>query len=129
MPRPEDCRFARTHEWVFVEGNLARVGLSDFAQQELGDIVYVNLGEAGRTVSAGEELGEIESVKAVAEVYAPVSGEVAEVNPLLNDSPEQLNKDPQGAAWLCTIRLSNPGEVTLLMDHAAYAKFLQEQAH
>lgn len=129
MPRPEECRFAKTHEWVFLEGDMARIGLSDFAQNELGDIVYVNLGEAERPVVAGDELGEIESVKAVAEVYAPVSGLVVQINPLLGDSPEQLNKDPFGAAWLCTIKLSNPEEVKQLMDHAAYSKFLQEEAH
>ncbi|MBP7148454.1 MAG: glycine cleavage system protein GcvH [Acidobacteria bacterium] len=129
MPRPEQCRYTKTHEWVYREGDSALMGITDFAQQELGDIVFVNVGEPGRTINAGEELGGIDSVKAVAQVYSPVSGEIVEVNGALADHPEMLNKDPQGEAWLVRIRLTAPAELDGLMDFAAYQKFQQEEAH
>jgi glycine cleavage system H protein len=129
MPRPEDCLFTKTHEWVHREGDEALVGISDFAQQELGDIVYVNLGEAGRSLKTGEQLGEIESVKAVAEVYAPVSGSVAAVNGALADSPEKVNKDPYGDGWLARIKLSAPGELDAMMNFAAYSKYMADEGH
>ncbi len=129
MPRPEDCLFTKTHEWVHREGDEALVGISDFAQQELGDIVYVNLGEAGRSLKTGEQLGEIESVKAVAEVYAPVSGSVAAVNGALADSPEKVNKDPYGDGWLARIKLSSLGELDGMMNFAAYSKHMADEGH
>jgi glycine cleavage system H protein len=129
MPRPEDCLFTKTHEWVHREGDEALVGISDFAQQELGDIVYVNLGEAGRSLKTGEQLGEIESVKAVAEVYAPVSGSVAAVNGSLADSPEKVNKDPYGDGWLARIKLSAPGELDAMMNFASYSKYMADEGH
>lgn len=129
MPRPEECLFTRTHEWVFREGDEALVGISDFAQQELGDIVYINLGETGRQLEAGGQFGEIESVKAVAEVYSPVTGTVTGVNPVLGDSPERVNKDPFGDGWLARIRLAEPQELDRMMDFASYKKYLEDEGH
>jgi glycine cleavage system H protein len=114
---------------VHREGDEALVGISDFAQQELGDIVYVNLGETGRSLKAGEQLGEIESVKAVAEVYAPVSGSVAAVNAALADNPEKVNKDPYGDDWLARIKLAAPAELDGMMNFAAYSKYMAEEGH
>lgn len=129
MPRPEDCLYTKDHEWLHIEGDMARVGITDFAQNELGDIVYVDLGDPGRRVSGEEELGTIESVKAVAEVFAPVSGEILEINQVLADAPERVNEDPLGEGWLVTVKLSDPSEVNKLMDHAAYEKYLEEEGH
>ncbi len=129
MPRPEECLFTKDHEWLFIEGEVARVGITDFAQGELGDIVYVNMGDPGREVVAGSEMGEIESVKAVAEVYAPVSGEIVEVNPLLGDAPEKVNQDPQGDGWLVVIKPADKAQIDALMNFEAYQKYLQESAH
>ena len=129
MARPEDCLFTKTHEWVHREGDEVLVGISTFAQQELGDIVYVNLGETGRGLKTGEQLGEIESVKAVAEVYAPVSGSVVAVNAVLADSPEKVNKDPYGDGWLARIKLQAPAELDGMMNFAAYTKYMAEEGH
>lgn len=128
MPRPEHCRYTKEHEWIFTEAGTALVGITDFAAQELGDIVYLNLGEAGRRVEAGSELGEIESVKAVAEFFAPVNGEVIEVNAALSEHPELVNQDPLGAGWLVRMRLADDASLDQLMDHAAYRAYL-EAAH
>ena len=119
---PNDRRYTKEHEWVLSAGGLATVGITDFAQNELGDIVYVELPEIGRAVTMGEVLGTIESVKAVSEIYAPVSGTVAEVNTLLNDQPETVNTDAHGAGWICKLTLSKPPELDGLMDAAAYGK-------
>ncbi len=129
MPRPEECLFTKTHEWVFREGDEALVGISDFAQQELGDIVYINLGESGRQLEVGGQFGEIESVKAVAEVYSPVTGVLSSVNPVLADSPEKVNKDPYGDGWLARVRLSAPQELDRMMSFSDYAKYLQDEGH
>lgn len=129
MPRPEDCLYTKDHEWLHVEGDVARVGITDFAQNELGDIVYVDLGDPGRDISAGEELGTIESVKAVAEVFAPVRGQILEINQGLADAPERVNEDPLGEGWLVAVKLSNPSEVEKLMDYSAYKKYLEEEGH
>ncbi|GAB4376539.1 MAG: glycine cleavage system protein GcvH [Acidobacteriota bacterium] len=127
MPRPEECRFTRDHEWIHTDADgVATVGVTDFAQQELGDIVYVQLGEPGRTVGAGDQIGEIESVKAVAEVYAPVGGEIVEVNEALADSPELVNSEPMEAGWLVRMRPSDPAEIDKLMSWSDYEKFLSE---
>ena len=117
---PNDRRYTKEHEWVAVAGATATIGITDFAQAELGDIVYVELPEAGRTVSAGDVLGTIESVKAVSEIYAPVSGTVAEVNAALGQKPETINTDAHGAGWICKLTLSQPGEVEALLDADAY---------
>ena len=118
---PDDRRYTKDHEWVRVEGAVAKVGITDFAQGELGDIVYVEAPAVGTTVAAGDVLGTIESVKAVSEVYAPVAGLVTASNPLLADKPETINTDPHGDGWICAIALSRPAEVEVLMDAAAYA--------
>ncbi len=129
MPRAEDCRYATSHEWVHVEGGLARVGISEYAQGELGDIVYVNPGDVGRKVSAGKEFGVIESVKTASDLYAPVSGEIVEINGDLDAAPETVGKEPLGAGWIAVIKMSDPGEANALMDWAAYQKFLETAAH
>jgi glycine cleavage system H protein len=119
---PTNLRYTKDHEWILVEGGTGTVGITDFAQAQLGDIVYVELPAVGRTIAQHEVVGTIESVKAVSEIYSPVSGEVVEVNAGLNDTPEVVNKDPHGAAWLFRVRLSNAGEVAGLMDAAAYGE-------
>lgn len=119
---PNDRRYSKEHEWVQVEGSAATIGITDFAQHELGDIVYVELPAIGRSVAQGEVLGTIESVKAVSEIYAPVSGTIAAVNAALSDKPETINSDAHGAGWICKLTLSAAGELDALMDAAAYAK-------
>ena len=119
---PNDRRYTKEHEWVQSAAGAATVGITDFAQRELGDIVYVELPEIGRAVSLGEVLGTIESVKAVSEIYAPVSGTIAEVNTLLGDKPETINADAHGAGWICKLTLSKPSELDGLMDAEAYGK-------
>ena len=118
---PKHMRYTKEHEWVAAEGELGTVGITDFAQHELGDIVYVELPEVGRKVKAGETMGTIESVKAVSEIYAPVSGTIAAVNAALTDVPETVNKDPHGAGWICKVKLENPKELDGLMNADAYA--------
>jgi glycine cleavage system H protein len=124
MPYPSDYRYTQEHEWVRLEGNLATVGITDYAQHELGDVVYVDLPKVGAKLNAGESFGTVESVKAVSDIYAPVSGEVAEVNSGLSETPETINKDPHGKAWLIKLKLANSSEVSKLMDAAAYEAFL-----
>ncbi len=121
---PENFRYTKEHEWVLVEGEIGTVGITHHAQEELGDIVYVDLPKVGTNVEAGKSLGSVESVKAVSDVYSPVSGEVTEANHSLADSPEKLNEDPHGAAWLVKIRLSNPAEVSSLMTAAEYQSYV-----
>ncbi|NJN64783.1 MAG: glycine cleavage system protein GcvH [Acidobacteria bacterium] len=129
MRRPEDCKYTKDHEWVYLDGDVAIIGITDFAQQELGDIVYVNMGEAGRQIAERDEIGEIESVKAVAEVYAPISGEVLEVNPGLADHPETLNSDPLGEGWLLKVKPSNPAQLAKMLSLADYLQFLKDEGH
>jgi len=112
--------FTRDHEWLRVEGDVGALGITAHAAEQLGDVVFVEMREAGATVAQGDECGTVESVKAASEIYAPVSGEIVEVNPGPADEPASLNADPEGAAWLCRIRLSDPGELDALMDAAAY---------
>ena len=121
---PEDFRYTKEHEWVKAEGETATIGITDHAQEELGDIVYVDLPKVGTTVQQGKSLGSVESVKAVSDIYAPVSGEVTEINELLASSPEKLNADPHGAAWLVKVRLTNPGEIVQLMTAADYQTYI-----
>ena len=121
---PTHLRYTKEHEWVSVEGGKGTMGITEFAQHELGDIVYVELPETGRTVNQGEVVGTIESVKAVSEIYAPVSGRVVEVNAALVGAPEKVNQDPHGEGWLCRIELGKPEEVRGLMDAAAYDAFV-----
>jgi len=117
---PTDRRYSKEHEWVLVKGDTATVGITEFAQGELGDIVYVELPEKGREFKSGDVLGTIESVKAVSEIYAPVSGTVLEVNDALTDKPETVNEDAHGSGWYCKVRLADTAEIDGLMDAAAY---------
>jgi glycine cleavage system H protein len=129
MPVPTELRYAKTHEWVRVDGDIATVGITDHAQSELGDVVYLELPEAGRILVKDEIFGTVESVKAVSDLYSPVSGEVTETNTTLTDATETVNQDAFGAAWMIRVRLSNPVEVASLMDSAAYDKLVDEAGH
>jgi glycine cleavage system H protein len=119
-------RFTKDHEWIKVDGNIGTVGITQFAQSQLGDIVFVEVPAAGKAVKAGGEAAVVESVKAASEVYAPVSGTVKEGNAALPDAPETVNSDPEGAGWFFKIELSSPAELDGLMDQAAYEKFVAE---
>jgi len=121
---PENFRYTKEHEWVLAEGDTGTVGITDHAQQELGDIVYVDLPKVGSQVEAGKSLGSVESVKAVSDIYSPVSGEVVEINQTLADAPETLNTDPHGAAWLVKIKLSGAAEIQNLMSAADYLSYI-----
>src|ERR1700675_4350328 len=116
---PKDYRYTKEHEWIKVAGDTGTIGITDYAQHELGDVVFVELPAVGAKLAVGKLFGTIESVKAVSEIYAPVSGEVIETNAALSNAPELVNSDPHGAAWLIKIKLSSPGEVSGLMDAAA----------
>ena len=124
MSIPENLKYTKEHEWLNVEDGVATVGITAFAAESLGDIVFVQLPEAGATVTAGEVFGEVESTKSVSELYAPVSGEVVEVNGATSDRPEVINEDPYTEGWLLKVRLS--GDVPELLDAAAYAALTQE---
>jgi len=121
---PENYRYTKEHEWVRLEGDIAAVGITDHAQKELGDIVYVDLPKPGIIVEQGKAMGSVESVKAVSEIYSPVSGEVVEANEALAAAPEKLNQNPHGEAWLVKIRVSRPAEVDALLSAADYRSFI-----
>jgi glycine cleavage system H protein len=123
---PGNLKYTETHEYVRVEGKKAYVGITNYAQDQLGDIVFVEVPEIGRVVKAGEVFSTVESVKAVSDCYAPVSGKIALVNKKVTDSPEVLNKDPHGEGWICAIEMSDPSEAGKLMDVAAYEKHAAE---
>ena len=127
MAYPQEFRYTNQHEWVRLDGDTATVGITDYAQHELGDVVFVELPKKGSKINAGKSFGTVESVKAVSEIYAPVSGEVVETNDALQNSPEKINSDPHSAAWLIKVRLANPAEVKSLMDAAAYEKFIADK--
>jgi len=122
---PDDLRYTKDHEWVRVEEGRARVGITDYAQDALGDVVFVQVPNVGETVASGASFGEVESTKSVSDVYAPLSGTVVEVNDDLADAPQRLNEDPYGEGWLCVIELSDPSEVDGLMDAAAYRALIE----
>ena len=124
---PSDYRYTKDHEWIKVSGETGTIGITDYAQHELGDVVFVELPAVGKQITAGKVFGTIESVKAVSEIFAPVSGEVTETNAALTTTPEVVNSDPHGAAWLVKAKLSNPAEVSALMDAAAYQAFISEK--
>jgi glycine cleavage system H protein len=124
MNLPENLKYTKDHEWIRVEGTTGTVGITDHAQGELGDVVFVELPAAGRGVKQGESFGTIEAVKAVSDLYAPVSGSVTEVNPDLTGTPELVNKDPYGKGWMVKIKLSNPDELKNLLDAAAYSSMV-----
>ncbi len=119
-------RFTKDHEWIKVDGNVGTVGITQYAQAQLGDIVFVEVPAAGKALKAGGEAAVVESVKAASEVYTPVSGTVKEGNGALPDAPQTVNEDPQGAGWFFKIELSNPGELDGLMDQAAYEKYVAD---
>lgn len=124
---PDEFRYTKEHEWVKAEGGIGIVGITDHAQQELGDIVYVDLPKVGTTVEKGKTLGSVESVKAVSDIYSPVSGEVIEINESLTTKPEKLNEDPHGAAWLVKLRMSNTDEVMQLLSSSDYQTFIKAE--
>ncbi len=124
----DNRRYAKTHEWVLVEGSVATVGISDHAQDALGDITFVELPKAGAELTQEKECGVIESVKAASDLYAPVNGKVTEVNSALETAPEAINSDPYNSGWLFKVELAGDGGVAALMDGAAYATFLESEA-
>ena len=125
MPYPTDLKYTKDHEWIRVAGDTADVGITDYAQRQLGDVVFVELPDVGKAIAAGESFGSIESVKAVSELFAPMSGEVIEVNPRLKDHPEAVNSAPYDS-WMVKIRLSNPVASEALLDAAAYEALVKE---
>jgi glycine cleavage system H protein len=124
---PQNFRYTKEHEWVRVDGEIGTIGITDHAQQELGDIVYVDLPKVGAHVAQGASAGSVESVKAVSDFFAPVSGDVTEINQALADAPEKLNEDPHGEAWLMKIRLSAPAELEKLLSAAEYQKYIEAE--
>jgi glycine cleavage system H protein len=124
MAYPAGFKYTKDHEWIEISGDQGKVGITDYAQQQLGDVVYLDLPEVGSTVTAGQSFGTIESVKAVSELYAPVSGTVVEVNSALKEKPEGVNSDPH-ASWMVVLKLSNPGEADTLLDVAQYTSLVQ----
>ncbi len=124
---PSNYRYTKEHEWIRIENGIGTVGITDYAQHELGDVVFVELPKAGAKLSAGQSFGTVESVKAVSEIYSPVSGEVVETNTSLANEPEKINKDPHGAAWLIKLKIANTAELNDLMDAAAYQAYISEK--
>ncbi|MCH8050393.1 MAG: glycine cleavage system protein GcvH [Chloroflexi bacterium] len=127
MVSPPELKYTKEHEWVRVEGDSGTIGITDYAQDQLGDIVFVELPAVGAEISAAQKLGEIESVKAVSELFAPVSGEVTEANDGLADSPESVNDDPYGDGWLIKVRLSDPAELDKLLSADEYEAFIEAE--
>ncbi|HEX8144335.1 MAG TPA: glycine cleavage system protein GcvH [Pyrinomonadaceae bacterium] len=125
---PEDLHYSKDHEWIRVDGDTGTIGITDHAQQALGDVVYVELPKPGESFSAHEAFGSVESVKAVSEIFTPVSGEVTEVNESLQDDPEKVNNDPYGEGWMVRIRMSNAGEVDGLLSAAEYEDFTKAES-
>lgn len=128
MNFPEDLRYTREHEWVRIDGTTARVGITDYAQDALGDVVYVDLPTAGATVAAMATCCEVESTKSVSEIFSPVSGTIAEVNSDLSDTPQMINEDPYGKGWIFSVEMSDSSEVEGLMEAHAYQAFLDNEA-
>jgi glycine cleavage system H protein len=126
MNIPQELYYSKEHEWCRVEGDVAVIGITDFAQGELGDVVFLELPEVGTPTGVGEEFGTIEAVKAVAELYAPVSGEIVEINEAVVDAPETVNEDPYGAGWMIKIQMNDPSEVDALLDASGYEALIGE---
>jgi len=124
MTYPTNLKYTKDHEWIDLAGDRGKVGITDYAQQQLGDVVYIELPEVGAKLKAGQSFGTIESVKAVSELYSPVAGEVVEVNGGLKDKPEVINKDPHGN-WMIVIKLANPADAASLLDSAAYQQLVK----
>jgi glycine cleavage system H protein len=129
MNFPEDLRYTQEHEWVRVDGTTARIGITDYAQDALGDVVYVDLPTVGATVAAMAACCEVESTKSVSEIFSPVSGTIAEVNSDLSDTPQMINEDPYGKGWIFSVEMSDLSEVEGLMDANAYQAFLDNEPH
>ena len=127
---PQDRRYTKEHEWILIEGegDRARVGITDYAQKQLGDVVFVELPAVGRALKAHEVFGTVESVKAVSELFAPLAGEVVEVNTALANTPEKVNQDPYGTAWMMVVKVADAAAVQGLMDAAAYAAYVQSES-
>lgn len=124
---PDNLKYTKEDEWILIEGDIATIGITDYAQDSLADVVYFELPEVGDSLSAGDEFGVVESVKAAADLYAPLSGEVLEVNSALEDAPELANSDPYGEAWILKMKIGNASEVDNLMDAAAYKEYLESR--
>ena len=125
---PENLRYSKDHEWVKVDGDIASIGITDYAQHSLGDVVYVDMPRVGDGFGTHEAFGSVESVKAVSEIFTPVAGEVVEVNESLNDAPEKVNSDPYGEAWFVKIKMTNPGEVDAMLSGDEYEEYLSANA-
>ena len=125
---PEDSRYAKSHEYVHVEGETGTIGITDYAQKELGDVVFVELPQVGTELEQGDEMGSIESVKAVSELFAPVSGQVVEVNEALTDKPELVNTDPYGDGWMIKVKVVNADEVDELMSAEEYEEYIEKES-
>ena len=125
MNVPDDLKYTKDHEWVKAEGNRVRIGITDYAQDALGDVVYVQIPEVGTTVALGDSFSEVESTKSVSDIYAPVSGTVVEVNADLSDMPQRLNDDPYGEGWLCVIEVDDAGQLDQLLDAKAYLALIE----
>jgi len=128
MAYPTQYRYTKEHEWIDAKNDSATIGITDYAQHELGDVVFVELPKVGAKTATGKSFGTVESVKAVSEIYAPAAGEVLEANSVLQNKPETINTDPHGAAWLIKIKLANPAEINALMNAAAYEAFIADKA-
>jgi len=120
-----DSKYTEDHEWISIDGDIATIGITDYAQEQLGDVVFVELPDVGKTLAKGDEAAVVESVKAAGEIYAPIGGEVTEVNTALNDDPSLINTDAQGKGWVVKLRVSDAGSLDGLMDDAAYATFIE----
>lgn len=125
---PENLRYSKDHEWVAVDGDIATIGITDYAQHSLGDVVYVDLPRVGDSFDTHEAFGSVESVKAVSEIFTPVAGEVTEVNEGLNDAPESVNNDPYGSGWMLRVKMSNPNEADGMMSAVEYEEYLNASA-
>ena len=125
---PEDLRYSKDHEWIRVDGDVATIGITDYAQHSLGDVVYIDMPRVGDKFGTHEAFGSVESVKAVSEIFTPVGGEVSEVNDGVNDSPEAVNNDPYNAGWMVKVRMENAGEADALMSAAEYEEYLEASA-
>ena len=125
MNVPEDLRYSKDHEWARLEGGQVRIGVTDYAQDALGDVVFVQVPDVGRAVALGDSFSEVESTKSVSDIYAPVTGTIVEVNAELSDAPQRLNEDPYGEGWLCVITLDDPSQLDELMDAAAYRALIE----
>lgn len=125
---PENLRYSKDHEWVKVDGDVAAIGITDYAQHALGDVVYIDMPRVGDKLGAHEAFGSVESVKAVSEIFTPIAGEIVEVNDALNDTPEAVNSDPYGDAWMIKIKMDNPGEADAMLSADEYEEYLSSVA-